>query len=180
VPSEAFHDFFVAAAGVAGALIGLLFVAISVAPEKVIGPDPSDVQRVRAAAARSALTNALAVSLFGLIPGIAVGWAALVVAVGGLFFMSGAFGELGRARRAGTASKGDTSGFVGQFIVFAAQLVAAIALIADEDHLTARRTLAVLVVVCFGIGISSAWQLLEGPSMGLGSFLRGLRARRRR
>jgi hypothetical protein len=104
----------------------------------------------------------------------------VVIALGGLLFMSGALGELGRARRAETASNGDTSGYVGQFIVFAAQLVAAIALIADEGDANARRTLAILVVVSFGIGIASAWELLEGPSIGLGPYLRGIRARRRR
>ena len=47
---ESAHDFFVASASVAGALIGLLFVAISVAPERVLGPEASEVHGVRAAA----------------------------------------------------------------------------------------------------------------------------------
>lgn len=46
------HEFFMGSASVAGALIGLLFVAISVAPEGVLGPNASEVHSVRAAATR--------------------------------------------------------------------------------------------------------------------------------
>jgi hypothetical protein len=70
------HEFFQASASVAGALIGLLFVAIAVAPERILGPDASDVHGVRAAATLTAFTNALAVVLFGLIPGFDAGDAA--------------------------------------------------------------------------------------------------------
>src|ERR1700733_9028318 len=84
------HQFFSACASVGGALIGLLFVAISVAPERILGPDASDVHGVRAVATLTAFTNALTVVLFGLIPGFHAGDAAMVVAILGLLFIAGA------------------------------------------------------------------------------------------
>src|SRR6202020_3543119 len=81
------HDFFAASAGIAGALIGLLFVAISVAPERVLGPEASEVHGVRAVATLTAFTNALTGSLFALIPTFNVGGPATAVAIVGLLFI---------------------------------------------------------------------------------------------
>ena len=85
----AYRDLFVAIAGAAGALTGLLFVALSVAPRPRIGQQPDVIRQVRAGAALLAFTNALAVSLFGLVPHNEIGYPAVVVGVGGLLFTLG-------------------------------------------------------------------------------------------
>lgn len=65
---EGLHDFLVASVGAAGALIGLLFVAISIAPENIFGPDADPAWRADATGAFTALTNIFFVSLGGLVP----------------------------------------------------------------------------------------------------------------
>jgi hypothetical protein len=89
VVTGAYRDLFVAIAGAAGALTGLLFVALSVAPRPRIGQQPDVIRQVRAGAALVAFTNALSVSLFGLVPHNEIGYPAVVVGVGGLLFTLG-------------------------------------------------------------------------------------------
>src|SRR6201995_5975030 len=164
------HDFFVASASVAGALIGLLFVAISVAPERVLGPEASEVHGVRATATLTAFSNALTVSLLSLIPGFHVGGSATALAIVGLVFIARTLLGVTPAWRAGRFKLRDLSFLVGQFVVFVVQLLAAIGLDRHEDNRGDLQTICTLVVVCFLIGIERAWELVGGPHFHLGRF----------
>jgi hypothetical protein len=161
------HEFFAASAGVAGALIGLLFVAISVAPERMVGPEAPEVHAVRATQTLTAFTNALAVSLFGLIPGFSPGGAATVVAVVGLGFMAGALLRLVPLVRSGELRVAELGFLFGLLVVFVIQLIAGLALDRHEGNREALQIICVLVAVCFLIGIARAWELVGGHQIGL-------------
>lgn len=161
---ESLHDFFVATAGVAGALIGLLFVAISVAQDRLVSETADPIHQVRASAALTAFTNALTISLFALIPDVEIRWPTFAVGVGGLLFIAASLLSLLRERRAHRAAIRDATFLIGLLIVFGFQIRFALRLIANSHDADAAQAIAVLIVVCFLIGISRSWELVGGPS----------------
>jgi hypothetical protein len=171
---ESAHEFFVACGGVAGALIGLLFVAISVSPDRISGPDARESQRIRAASALTAFINALVVSLFALIPDQSLGWAATVVAIVGLLSVADALIGLVRVRRTQPPALRDAAFLAGLVVIFAFQLANGIRLIHDPNSGGAIDTICILVVVCFLVGVARAWELVGGPSLGLLHHLTGI------
>jgi len=162
------HDLFLAAASVAGALIGLLFVAISVAAERLSRDKAgAPVHRIRAAAALTAFTNALAVSLFALVPGQKIGPTAVAVAAAGLAFITASLLFLVRLRQVRWNTARDALFLVGLAVLFVFQLIQGIAITVTPRNPGAVNTIAVLVIVCFLIGIARSWELIGGPSFGI-------------
>jgi hypothetical protein len=162
-----FNDFFAAAAAVVGALIGLLFVAISVSQGRLSEQGGSQAHRIRATAALTAFTNALTVSLFALIPGIHLGWPALITAALGEVFVFASLLSLYRLRREQPGAYRETLFLAGFAIVFGVQLVTGIKLVGDPENVGDVRTLAILVIVCCLGGIARSWELIGGPEIGL-------------
>ncbi len=180
---EGLHDFFVASASVAGALIGLLFVAISVAGERLSQKDETHINRVRAHAALTAFLNTLGMSLFALIPGERFGNVVLAESILGLSFVTGSLLSLVPRRGVVRGSRlFDAAFLIGLMAAFIAQLIAGLRLGASPDDAGVLRTTATLVVVFFLIGIARSWEVIGAPSTGLGHELgvQALRVIRRR
>jgi hypothetical protein len=162
------HEFFAASSGVAGALIGLLFVAISVSANRLASEEAqAQPHRIRASAALTAFTNALVVSLFGLLPGEEIGWTSLAVSVVGIIFIAASITSLVRLRQANLRTARDLLFLVGLCVVFAIQLTQGWAVIRDPANSGAVDNIAFEVVFCFLIGINRSWELIGGPDIAL-------------
>jgi hypothetical protein len=172
------REFFGASAGVAGTLIGLLFVAVTVASDRLVRAEKGgQLHRIRASAALTAFTNALVVSLLALDSGRTIGPTAVAMAGVGLMFVTASLLSLIRVRQVHWRTLRDALFMAGLIITFAVQLVSGIQLILRPDDADAVQTIVLLVVICFLIGVDRAWELVGGPSIGIShevaAFTRG-------
>jgi hypothetical protein len=78
---ESFERFFLATTGVGGVFVGLLFIAISIAPRRTFDPgaDTGAQQQRLAKATLLTLLNGFLVSCVAIVPSINVGWISLVL-----------------------------------------------------------------------------------------------------
>ncbi|HLL79206.1 MAG TPA: hypothetical protein VKT25_06885 [Ktedonobacteraceae bacterium] len=172
--SPGLASFFAASAGAGAALIGLIFVAVSIAPERtVMNGAPLERQAV-ASSAFSALINAFFISLFALIPGESLGWVTLTMCILGLWttiflgwsLLKHPTGWRNAVRRIALILVG--------LVVYGFELYVAVVLIKTPSDPYADFTLATLVGVAYGLGLTRAWQLLGARRFSLANWLNPL------
>jgi len=169
VPAS-FHDFFNGCASVAGALIGLLFVALSVAPEKLTGDDARTEHQARAAAAFSALVNTLVIALTGLLPGTRLGEVGIILSAAGLATTAGLVIVLYREQRR-KMGRGDVRMLIVLLALYLLQLANAIQLDRDPRDIGGISRQGGLAIFFFLFGIARSWQLVGARNISLASTL---------
>jgi len=180
VTPSSLTEFFAASAGVAGALIGLLFVAVSVVHDRLTADEAEQVHRIRADAALTAFSNALSVALIALIPGHTLGWTSVIVGVLGVIFVVASLLSVTRVRKTQPSSPRDSTFLIVMAVIFGVELVAGVRLLSHAHDASAADWIAGMVVASFFVGIGRSWELIGGPTIGLASEVTATVRQRRR
>jgi hypothetical protein len=164
-----YRDLFAAIAESSATLTGLLFVAMSVAPRRQPSVHSAVVLQVRAAAALLAFTSALAVSLFGLVPGNNVGYPATVLGIIGILFtaagMRSIFGSTSDFRLLWQQS--GLMVLVLLLLTFGFELGSGVVLILNSRSSTALMVVSNVLVASLLIGVARTWELVGDRDTGL-------------
>jgi hypothetical protein len=172
VPTN-YYEFFAACATVAGALIGLLFVAVSISPDKISGAHASTEHQVRAGAAFSALINALIIALIALLPGENLGVATITVAAVGLSSTI-ALAIVFYRNRQGKLHPGQLLLLAVPHVLYALEVVNGIALQGPGRHLSDLGNQGGLMIALFVFAIARAWELVGATGSNLVATVAGM------
>ena len=150
-----FVGYFAAAGTAAGTLIGLLFVAVSLRPDSVLGAAAPPAAQAVAGSAFIALVNSFFVSLVAVIPHTSLGYVAAAMALLSLGYTLRLHRGPAGAQTAWRQLLLAVATYCGQFGVGVA--------LAIRPH--ARELVSVvayLLVSSFAVGLVRAWSLMRG------------------
>jgi len=156
----------VAIATSAGALTGLLFVALSVAPQRQRDLGPRPIRQIRAAAALLAFSNALSVSLFSLVPGTNVGYPSIPLGVIGIAFTAAAMRTIITGRATAAQKRAQLSLIALLLAIFGTELIAGIVALTKPIS-NPPEVIGYALVGSLIVGVSRAWELVGDIDTGL-------------
>jgi hypothetical protein len=180
---ESYETFFLALSGIGGALIGLLFVAISIQPQRTFDPmgDVDELHQRLAEATLLTLADGFLVSCIALIPGINVGWLNLIIGAVGVLLathLTRRFAQLHQHGSSRLAPSRDRIRVVSLSVVavvlFAMQWLIGLRLIIQPTDEGPIRLLALVIISLYTLGILRAWILLGDPQHGWSGWLNPL------
>ena len=156
VPSV-YDAYFAAMATAAAALIGLLFVAVSVRDDTIFGPNAVPGGEALAITAFTGLVNSFVVSLLGLIPKTNIGEPAVIMAVIGIVAI------VRLQRRLHTGRNRIVLAIT--LLAYAAQLGFGVLLLVDPHDSDQLINLSIIVFVTLIVSLQRAWSLLKGKHL---------------
>lgn len=172
VPPQ-FANFFIASASAGAALVGLLFVAVSIAPERIVMANAPVERQAMAASSFTALLNAFFISLAALIPWN-VGVLTLVMSFSALSNSLFLTWNLLKERQSWQNFLRRVFLIVVSFVIYGFELYVAILLLYEPNNLGSFYALTGLLLGVYGIGLVRAWQLLGARRYGLMRWLNPL------
>ena len=152
-----YDAYFAALATAAAALIGLLFVAVSVRDDTIFGPNAMPGGEALAITAFTGLVNSFVVSLLGLIPKVNIGEPAVIMAVISIV----AIVRLQRRLRTGR----NPLVLAITLLVYAAQFGFGVLLLVDSHDSDQVINLSIIVSVTLIVSLQRAWSLLKGKHL---------------
>lgn len=169
VPSD-LANFFIASASAGGALLGLLFVAVSIAPERIVARSAPMERQAVAASTYTALSNAFFVSLGALIPQ-ATGSITIVMSSLGLLNSLLLGIRLLRHPKSWQNFLRRVVLIIAGLVIYGFEFSDALGLTITPTAVGNAYALAVLLITVYGLGLVRAWELLGVNRYGLLSWL---------
>ncbi len=159
VPPD-YLPFFMTLAAVGATLFGLIFVAISIAPESVVNADAPLERQIKATTAYVALLNPVVVSMFALVPHQEIGLVVITASSIGLINTLAMILSLVRSQEMRIERLRHSLFIVGGLVMYGYETYFAALLIHTPDNGFAIFGLADLLVMIALFGIIRAWQLI--------------------
>lgn len=163
-----YSNFLVASTQASAALIGLLFVAVSIAPERVFGAGAVAEKRALALSAFIALANAFFISFASLIPHIDFGVMVVVVGTVAALQTVQLLAMLPSWRREGTLIRSGLL-FVVSAFVYGYEIAIGVQLLSKPFDPGLMTALLSIILGVFSLGLARSWELLGAPQ-GRGPF----------
>jgi hypothetical protein len=178
VPDD-YQPFLTASVAASSALIGLLFVSVSIAPERIFGEQAEAQKTAQAVSAFSALANVFFISLTSLIPGVVLGVVVTAVGVASTLQLLSLLLRVRGWRGRGIQAFRGAILFLASAAIYGAEIYLGIVLWQKPGSVGARVGLLEVLLGAYGIGLGRAWQLLGAPRSGMLSYFLDLLERRR-
>ncbi len=171
-----YKDLFGIIATSSATLTGLLFVALSVSNTRAKAHPV--IREFRAAAALLAFTNALAVSLFALVPGTNVGYPAVVLGVTGVFFTGAGIRTSFALHQVRRQRHSQLYLIVLLLLAFGVEFGYGLERVLHPHRRAALAPIGYVLIASLHIGIARAWELVGDRDTGILSSLAVLLGRK--
>lgn len=160
-----YQPFLTASVAASAALIGLLFVSISIAPERVFGEEAESGRMAQALSSFTALTNVFFISFASLIPKLPIGPVVTVIAIPAILQTLGLLLLFPQWRADRTLRRG-LSLFAISLAIYGYEMAYGIQLWVGSPGPGALTGLLELLLGAYAIGLGRAWELLGARRLG--------------